>query len=92
MTFTSLLLEQRERVVHIILNRPERLNAIHREMPAELERAVLEANRDDSVHVIVLRGAGRGFCAGYDLDWGTQVEHDSDAQRGWDPVRDFVGM
>ncbi len=92
MTYSTLLLERRERVLHIVLNRPERLNAINYEMPRDLEAAVAEANRDDAVHVIVLRGAGRSFCAGYDLDWGTEVEHQSDVQRGWDPVRDFVGM
>ncbi len=92
MSFTSLMIESHERVRHIVLNRPERLNAINYDMPRDLERAVTEANRDDTVHVIVLRGAGRSFCAGYDLDWGTQLEHDGDALGAWDPVRDFVGM
>ncbi len=92
MTFTTLTLEQHDRVRHIVLNRPERLNAINFDMPRELERAVADANRDETVHVLVLRGAGRAFCAGYDLDWGTQAEHASDAQRGWDPMRDFAGM
>jgi len=92
MTFTTLCIEQQGRVRHLVLNRPDRLNAINFDMPRELERAVAEANRDDSVHVLILRGAGRAFCAGYDLDWGTQIEHASDAQRGWDPMRDFVGM
>jgi enoyl-CoA hydratase len=92
MDFTTLRMEPHERVLHIVLNRPERLNAINRDMPRELERAVAAANADEAVHVLVLRGAGRAFCAGYDLEWGTQVEHESDAQHGWDPVRDFVGM
>jgi enoyl-CoA hydratase len=92
MTFTALRTEQHDRVRHIVLNRPERLNAINGEMPRELEHAVAEANADDSVRVLVLRGAGRAFCAGYDLDWGTRREHDTQASRGWDPVRDFVGM
>jgi enoyl-CoA hydratase len=92
MTFTSLTVEPHNRVLHIVLNRPERLNAINLEMPRELDAAVADANRNDAVRVLVLRGAGRAFCAGYDLDWGTQLEHASDAQRGWDPVRDFVGM
>jgi len=92
MSFSTLQTERHERVLHLVLNRPERLNAINREMPRELDRAVAEANADDTVHVLVLRGAGRAFCAGYDLDWGTRAEHDSDAARGWDPVRDFVGM
>jgi len=92
MTYTTLTLDRHERVLHIVLNRPERLNAINQEMPRELERAVAEANAMDGVHVLVLRGAGRSFCAGYDLDWGTRVEHDSQAASGWDPVRDLVGM
>lgn len=92
MTYTTLTLEQCDRVLHIVLNRPERLNAINREMPRELERAVADANINDSVRVLVLRGAGRAFCAGYDLDWGTRLEHDVQAQVGWDPIRDFTVM
>jgi len=92
MAFSSLRLETRDRVLHIVLDRPDRLNAINREMPQEIERAVAAGNADDEVRVLVLRGAGRAFCAGYDLEWGTQVEHENDARRDWDPVRDFVGM
>ncbi len=92
MTYTTLTLEQHERVLHIVLNRPERLNAINQEMPRELQRAVADANVNDSVRVLVLRGAGRAFCAGYDLDWGTRLEHDVQAQVGWDPVLDFTVM
>ncbi len=82
------------RLARITLNRPERLNAIDRRMPGEIQAAVAEANRDDRVRVIVLRGAGRAFCAGYDLDWATRVEHESQAQAGgvWDPVRDFCAL
>jgi enoyl-CoA hydratase len=61
-------------------------------MPREIEEAVSAANRDPEVRVIVLRGAGRAFCAGYDLDWGTEIEAESDRDAGWDPIRDFVGM
>ncbi|MBI4516814.1 MAG: crotonase/enoyl-CoA hydratase family protein [Deltaproteobacteria bacterium] len=92
MEFTTLTLTRDGRVATITLNRPERLNAINRELPEELEGAVQAANADPAVHVLVLRGAGRAFCAGYDLDWGTRVEHQSDAHQLWDPVRDFVMM
>jgi enoyl-CoA hydratase len=63
-------------------------------MPGEIQAAVARANADDSVHVIVLRGAGRAFCAGYDLDWGTKIENDAQKQAGgiWDPVRDLRMM
>jgi enoyl-CoA hydratase len=56
-----------QRIATITLNRPERLNAINAHMPGEIRRAVEIANADDSVHVIILQGAGRAFCAGYDL-------------------------
>jgi len=92
MDFTTLTLTTGDRIATITLNRPDRLNAINRELPEELERAVGAANTDAAVHVIILRGAGRAFCAGYDLDWGTRVEHESDERQSWDPVRDFVGM
>ena len=92
MDFTVLKLEPHDRVLHVVLNRPERLNAINREMPREIEQAVAQANADNGIRVIVLRGEGRAFSAGYDLDWGTRLEHDSQADAGWDPVRDFVGM
>ena len=51
----------------ISINRPEKLNAIHRGLTAELDAAFREANRDPVTRVIVFRGEGRAFCAGYDL-------------------------
>jgi enoyl-CoA hydratase len=51
----------------ITLNRPEKLNAISQTMLRELHDALWEADDDTSVHCVVLRGAGRAFCAGYDL-------------------------
>ncbi|MEO7057029.1 MAG: crotonase/enoyl-CoA hydratase family protein [Caldimonas sp.] len=49
------------------LNRPERLNAIDTHMPGEIRAAVEWAEAQDDVHVIVVEGEGRAFCAGYDL-------------------------
>lgn len=63
----ELLVEQRGRVAVITLNRPERLNAISREMLGELSAKVVEANKDPETRCIVLTGAGRGFCSGLDL-------------------------
>ncbi len=81
-------------IAGIVLNRPERLNAISRQLTADLREAVRTANEDAGVRVIVLSGAGRAFCAGYDLDWGTKAEDATQRALGgqWDPVRDFLGM
>lgn len=56
-----------DRVARITLNRPERGNGITRRLIAELERCVETADLDPAVHVVLLSGAGKGFCGGYDL-------------------------
>jgi enoyl-CoA hydratase/carnithine racemase len=66
-TTDELLVENKGRVVVITLNRPERLNAISRDMLDQLSAKVTEANKDPEVRCIVLTGNGRGFCAGLDL-------------------------
>jgi enoyl-CoA hydratase len=94
MVYETLTYKTDGRLARITLNRPERLNAINRAMPAEIREAVSEANNDPGVHVIVLRGAGPAFCAGYDLDWGTKLSVEAwDASGGvWDPVVDYRMM
>ena len=83
-----------EGIARITLNRPERLNAINAQLISDLRDTVAAANDDQSARVIVLSGAGRAFCAGYDLDWGTKAEDASQrAMSGqWDPVRDYLSM
>lgn len=63
----DLLYEKKDHVALITLNRPERLNAISFEMLEQLTHALSDADGDASVRVIVLTGAGRGFCSGLDL-------------------------
>lgn len=63
----QLLVEQDGYVVTITLNRPERLNAISRDMLDELSAKMVEADKDPDVRCIILTGAGRGFCSGLDL-------------------------
>jgi len=60
-------LEVSERIVRITLNRPEKRNAINNILLRELKQALLEADDLKSVNAIILQGAGKDFCAGYDL-------------------------
>ena len=94
MSYKTLLYEKKGRIARITLNRPRRLNAISRGMPREIRLAVEEANADDGVHVIVLQGSGRAFCAGYDLkDFAEKkgtVSYTQDMP--WDPMIDYRGM
>ncbi|MGH2600994.1 MAG: enoyl-CoA hydratase/isomerase family protein [Dehalococcoidia bacterium] len=67
MPYETVLIEDRDRVRTILLNRPEKLNALNDQIANEMIAAIEEADRDDGVNVIVISGAGRGFCAGLDL-------------------------
>ena len=63
----TIVMERRGRVGYITLNRPEKHNAMNHEMVAEITEALSLYDKDDEVAVIVLRGAGKSFCGGYDL-------------------------
>ena len=63
----TILVERRDGYRRITLNRPERLNALTREMAAALSSALDEAEADKHCRAILLTGAGHGFCAGQDL-------------------------
>lgn len=78
-------------VATVTLNRPERLNTIVPPMPDEVEAAVGLATRDEQVKVIVIRGAGRAFCAGYDFGGGFEHWREAMLTDGrWDPGKDFA--
>lgn len=64
----EILYDVRDRIARIVFNRPDKLNAITRSMQAVLRQAVADASVDPAVRVIVLTGAGRGFCAGADMN------------------------
>lgn len=73
----ELLVEQDGYVVTITLNRPERLNAISRDMLDELSAKMVEADKDPDTRCIILTGAGRGFCSGLDLiDTSDRMDND----------------
>jgi len=89
--FETLLYSVAEGVATITLNRPDSLNTIVPPMPEEVEAAVELAVRDEAVKVIVVRAAGRAFCAGYDFGggfhhWDELMNSDGE----WDPGKDFA--
>ena len=70
MDYTTIRCQREGPLFWITLNRPEKLNAINPEMVAELNRALDECERDEQVRVILVKGEGRAFSAGFDLDPG----------------------
>ncbi len=96
--YTTLQIEadaRNPRVARLLLNRPERLNAINNETPREIRLAVEWAQANPDIHVIVVEGAGKGFCGGYDLaDTAEQeIEHPCQQEKyPWDPMEDYAFM
>ena len=89
----KVIFEKTGRIGRIMLNRPEVLNAIDDDLPRELSQAVAEADADDDVHVMVLSGAGRAFCAGYDLaHYAELTDNPINQDMPWDPIKDYRFM
>ncbi|KAK2594084.1 hypothetical protein QQS21_008187 [Conoideocrella luteorostrata] len=86
------------KVAYITLNRPKHFNAIDQNIPRELRAALRLANFDPSVHCIVIKGNGPGFCGGYDLSIYAEhaqrgeTEGSQDPTKGYDPFRDYLSM
>lgn len=93
MPYSSVSYEVSGRIAYLTLNRPDRLNAINDVMPGEIRSAAEEADRDDRVHVLVVQGAGRAFCAGYDLtDYAEGATTGIQEEMPWDPITDYRFM
>jgi enoyl-CoA hydratase len=84
----TVLYERDGAVATLTLSRPERLNAIVPELIDDLEAALDRAEADDEIRVVRLRGAGRAFCAGYDIGWGAESMQEAEAGAPWDPIAD----
>lgn len=82
MSYEDILYRVEEGVAVITLNRPDRLNAWRGEMDRDVRAAMRAATDDPAVRVIVLTGAGRGFCAGADMNALTSIQSDSRAAAG----------
>lgn len=72
MQFTDILYSVEDGIARITLNKPEKLNALSWGSWSEIENAIALADSDDGVKVVLITGAGRGFCAGTDLTTGTK--------------------
>jgi enoyl-CoA hydratase/carnithine racemase len=87
MAFEQILVDRRDDVVVVTLNRPERLNAWTPQMMGELTAAITSANDDATVGAVVVTGAGRAFCAGADIGGEFAARLDG-GDGGPEPVRD----
>ena len=75
--YRDILYDIDQKVAYITLNRPEKMNALSNNLRGELVHALKEAEFDSAVSVIVIRGAGRTFSAGYDIGGGMEAPADS---------------
>lgn len=93
MTYEQITEERRDDVVVLTLHRPERLNAWTPRMTGELVQAIDAAESDPGVGAIVVTGAGRGFCAGADIEATFQAQLDGDATAATPETdRDWVAL
>jgi len=86
MGYETLIYEKENGIARITMNRPERMNALNAQMIMELVGTVRDAATDDGVRVLVITGAGRGFCAGGDFSYsqvrGGEVAPEEAQERG----------
>ena len=90
---STVLYERTGRIARLTLNRPHVMNAIDDDLPRDLAAAVARADADPEVHVMILAGAGRAFCAGYDLaHYASDPNNPMTQAMPWDPMQDYQFM
>jgi len=92
MSYETILYEDRENIALITLNRPEKLNAWTFKMNAELMAAIRQANESRHIGAIVVTGAGRGFCAGADMQDTFKSRMDNEKDKSEDAAGDWVSF
>ncbi len=80
--------KKKETVATITLNRPEKYNTLRMEMIHQMDNALMDANQDDEIKVIVLEGAGDSFCGGFDFSGGLE-HYEKVKEDGYDPGVDI---
>lgn len=89
----TLRTESQDGVFSIVLTRAAEYNTITPQLRDELSAAIDAADADPDTGVILLRAEGPAFCAGYGLDWSTELQsHESSSERVWDSVADLRGI
>jgi len=85
--YQSIVLDVIDHVAHIILNRPERLNALNKASLEEINLAMDQAEADANVRVIIVSGSGRAFSSGFDLK--AQMEQQPEGAKVWREILDL---
>ena len=91
---SKVIFQKDGQIGRISLNRPEKMNAIDDDVPEQLQSAILEAENDPDIHVIILSGKGKAFCGGYDLSSYAENKRPNNVYQGknWDPLADYNFM
>jgi len=88
MSYQMIKFAKNEAIATLTLNRPEKYNTFRIEMIQEIESALMDANSDDEIKVIVLEGAGDSFCGGFDFSGGLE-HYDHIKEEDYDPGADI---
>jgi len=79
--YKTIIVEKKDNIATITLNRPEKLNAVNMEMRSEILDTLADLKSDDEVRVVIVTGAGRGFCSGADINEFAEGAKDSNLQK-----------
>lgn len=93
MAYKCLLYDVKDQIATLTLNRPERLNALGDTLREDLYNAVLKSAAEENVRVLVITGAGRGFCSGGDVKSMSEREQSGEKPpvvERWTPIRDRI--
>ena len=91
MTFETIMVKKEDHVAILTFNRPEVMNAVNFKMFEELKAALNDINEDDDIRVMILTGAGKAFCASFDMKaGGAQIGKRLLSDMSFEQVRQFL--
>lgn len=89
MSYQTVIVERKDHIGHLIFNRPQALNTLNSQLMEDINSALLDLEADSDVYVVIIKGAGRAFCAGIDIKefpHETIIENRRQLLRHGDPV------